>query len=217
MGFTNRDFWETETEKYSKIHFRLEKCARVINTLAKGRKYELLDIGCGPGTLARLLNANVNYFGIDLVIHDPKPNLLEMNILESKIRFGDRHFDFVTMLGILEYLGEYQNQKLKEVQNILKKDGRLILTYLNFNHVRGHLFDLPIYNNVKSIGDLISDLESFFTIDDWYPTYYNWNRTEPRREWLKAIQMPLKINIPFFSEILAGEYTFVCSKNASVS
>ena len=72
-----KDFWDKENLKFTRPHYRLEKAARLINELAQGRKCTLLDIGCGPATLMRLLAPNIEYHGIDIAIHDPAPNLME--------------------------------------------------------------------------------------------------------------------------------------------
>ena len=73
--YYKRDFWGKENLKFVEPHFRLEKAARIINNTARGRECDLLDVGCGPATLKRLLGENVHYHGIDIAIHDPAPNL----------------------------------------------------------------------------------------------------------------------------------------------
>lgn len=210
--FKKRDFWLKEKLRWSEPHFRLKKCARIVNALSRGRNCDLLDVGCGPATLALLLEKNINYFGIDLAIPVPAPNLLEMDITANEIKFGTKVFDIVVMQGIFEYLGAFQCAKFAEVQRILKRDGRFVVSYLNFNHVRPVGEDkLTIYNNIQPVEDFKRDLESFLCIDKWFATSHNWYRSEPRREWLRKIQMPLEIRIPKLSRWLAVEYFFICS------
>src|SRR5579862_5229377 len=72
-----RDFWDQENLKFGEPWYRLNKAARIISKLTSGRECTLLDIGCGPGTLMRLLPASIHYHGIDIAIHDPSPNLRE--------------------------------------------------------------------------------------------------------------------------------------------
>ena len=43
-----KDFWSKENLEYSRPHYRLEKSARIINRIARGRRCTLLDVGCGP-------------------------------------------------------------------------------------------------------------------------------------------------------------------------
>jgi hypothetical protein len=72
-----KDFWSKENLKYSRPHYRLEKSARIINRIARGRRCTLLDVGCGDAALRSLLRRNIENYGIDIAIHDPAPNLIE--------------------------------------------------------------------------------------------------------------------------------------------
>lgn len=47
VKYYKRDFWSQENLKYARPHFRLEKAARIINGLSRGRERSLLDVGCG--------------------------------------------------------------------------------------------------------------------------------------------------------------------------
>ena len=47
--------------------------------------------------------------------------------LEHKLPFENESFDIVTMLAVLEHLS-YPEDILKEINRILRKDGRLVLT-----------------------------------------------------------------------------------------
>src|ERR1700758_1427021 len=95
-----RDFWDEENLKFGEPWYRLEKSARIISKLAAGRECSLLDIGCGAATLMRLLPANIRYHGIDIAIQNPAPNLIEADLIESEIAFGDNRFDLITALGV---------------------------------------------------------------------------------------------------------------------
>ena len=61
----------------------------------------------------RLMPANVKYFGIDIAIHNPAPNLMESDLVESEIAFDGKRFDLVTALGVFEYIGQAQSKKLR--------------------------------------------------------------------------------------------------------
>ena len=50
-----RDFWVKENQKHVPAHYRLQKSARIVNGLVGQEDRNLLDIGCGPATLMRLL------------------------------------------------------------------------------------------------------------------------------------------------------------------
>src|SRR5262245_36698075 len=80
-------FWISENRSYSEPHYRLRKSARLIRKLAGERRCTLLDVGCGPATLSELLPATVTYYGIDIAIQQPAPNLIEADTLEGPIEF----------------------------------------------------------------------------------------------------------------------------------
>lgn len=204
------DFWIKENQKHVPAHYRLRKSARVINALAGREQFDVLDVGCGPATLQRLLRPTINYYGIDIAIHDPAPNLIESDILREPIRFAGRRFDIVAALGLFEYLGACQDQKFSEIAEILADRGRFVLTYTNFGHRDKHVFEA--FSNVQPLGDFRRSLTRHFTIDRCFPTSYNWHGGQPARSLLKAVNMPVQTNIPVVGPKLAVEYFFICSR-----
>jgi SAM-dependent methyltransferase len=210
-GFHDKQWWHEETLKFVQPHYRLVKCARIVNHLARGKQCDLLDIGCGPATLSRLIEKNICYYGIDIIIHDPSPNLFEIDLAAHEINFDKKTFDLVVAQGFFEYMGNLQHKKFLEIRKILKKNGKFIATYVNFSHIHRQI--IPIYNNVMPIRDFIKDLGSVFKIKRCFPSSYNWMGTEPRRPWLKKIQIPLNVKIPFISPLLGVQYIFICSIN----
>jgi SAM-dependent methyltransferase len=207
--YYKRDFWGKENLKYNRPHYRLEKSARIISKLARGKERALLDVGCGPAQLMRLLPPNVYYFGIDIAIHDPAPNLIEADLIETPIRFGHRQFDIVVAQGFFEYLGEYQSQKFAEIAQLLNKEGTFIVSYVNFGHRNRDIY-WP-YGNVQSFDDFRQSLARYFKITRFFPTSHNWKHNEPNRRLISIANMHVNINIPFISPILAVEYFFICS------
>ena len=130
----DKKFWLDENLRYSQPHFRLIRCANILKTLSKGKNCELLDVGCGPATLAKLLPKNFQYYGIDLATHEKSPFLKEVDILNRPIEFEDKKFDFVVASGVFEYMGEQQHQKFLEIKNIMKPAGKFIATFINIDH-----------------------------------------------------------------------------------
>lgn len=216
-SYNDEAFWLEENLRYTKPHFRLEKCARIVNGLAKGAKCDLLDVGCGPATLGQLVAPNINYFGIDIAIQRAAPNLMALDIAHNEIKFGDKTFDIVVAGGLFEYLGEVQNKKFTEIQRLMKKNGKFVLTYTNFHHVNDKRIDHTIYNNVRPLHDFKRELEAYFRVERWFPSSHNWFVSEPQRSWLKDIQMGLEREIPIVSRKLAINYFFVCSLKPSKS
>ena len=209
--FFGKDFWITEANKYyRRPYLRLEKCARLVISLAGQNECDLLDIGCGPAALQQLLPSHVHYYGIDLAIHVPQANLLEVDITQKPIGFGDRKFDIAVATGLFEYMGQLQKQKMSEIRDILKERAKFIVSFTNYNHQHA-LVDYAPYNNVMSIEDFKRDLELFFHVDCYFPTFYNWNGTEPRKWWSRGIQKYVNVKVPFISRRLSVSYFFVCS------
>ena len=204
------DFWIKENQKHVPAHYRLQKSAHVINAIAGREQRDLLDVGCGPATLMRLLRPNIHYYGIDIAIHDPAPNLIEADILEEPIRFAGQRFDIVTALGLFEYVGACQAQKFSQIAELLGAHGRLVLTYTNFGHRDKRIFEA--FSNVQSFDDFRQSLARHFTIDRYFPTSYNWHGGQPARALLKTANMHVKANIPLVGPRLAVEYFFVCSR-----
>lgn len=204
-----RDFWITENKKHVPAHYRLQKSARILNAIAARDERDLLDVGCGPATLMRLLRPNIHYYGIDIAIHDRAPNLIEADILQKPITFAGKRFDIVAALGLFEYVGACQAQKFDEIAELLSEHGKFVLTYTNFGHRDKRIFEA--FSNVQPIDDFRRSLARHFRIDRYFPTSYNWHGGQPARALLKAVNMPLRANIPVVGRSLAVEYFFICS------
>ncbi len=213
VKYYKRDFWSEENLKFTRPHFRLEKSARIINKVARGEERDLLDVGCGPATLRGLLDGNIHYYGIDIAIHEPAPYLIEADLLKGPIRFGDKQFDIVVAQGLFEYLGEFQSRKFAEIRELLRPDGRFIVTYMNFGHHKTQIYG-PI-SNVQSMPEFRASLTRYFWIDRFFPVSHNWQHGSPQKRWLRAIQMPMNLNIPVVSPVLAPEYLFICCPRAA--
>lgn len=210
LKYYKRDFWREETLKYTQPHFRLEKAARIINRIAQGMHTDLLDVGCGPAALRAQLDDNINYYGIDIVIQAPAPNLLEADLLESPIRFGERRFGIIVAQGFFEYAGEFQSQKFGEISDLMTDDGTFLVSYVNFDHRDKGIY-WP-YNNVQPARQFRASLESYFDIKRSFPTSHNWANSEPNRAFMRVSQMPMRVSVPLVSRLLAVEYFFVCAK-----
>ena len=204
-----RDFWIKENQKHVPAHYRLQKCGGIVSHIAGDRQCDLLDVGCGPATLMSVLPQSVHYFGIDIAIHDPAPNLLESDILETPIRFGEKKFDIVVAQGLFEYVGVHQSEKFGEIAQLLRENGKFVVTYTNFSHRAKQIFEA--FSNVQPPGDFRQDLARHFTIDRSFPASHNWYGGQPTRTVVKAVNMRLNANIPLISPRLAVEYFFVCS------
>jgi SAM-dependent methyltransferase len=213
VQYYQRDFWSKENLKFSQPHYRMEKAARIINGVAQGKECTLLDVGCGPATLMRLLQPNIHYHGIDMAIHDPAPNLLEADIVKTPIRFADKRFDIIIAQGVFEYVGDVQSEKLAEIAEILNEDGIFIVTYWNYAHRNKKVY--WAHSNVQSLGDFRQDLARHFTVDRFFPASHNWFHGSPSLRLNKAVNMHINMHVPVISPLLAVEYFFICSARDS--
>jgi SAM-dependent methyltransferase len=205
-----KDFWSKENLEYSRPHYRLEKAARIINRIARGGRCTLLDVGCGPvGALRSFLRPNIEYYGVDIAIQDPAPNLVEADFLEAPIPFADKRFDIVIAQGVFEYVGDFQDQVFSEIARLLNDGGVFIGSYVNFDH-RDRYIHWP-YSNVQGFDEFRQSLAQHFHIQRFFPTSHNWSHSEPSRKLRKAANMHINVNVPFISRALAVEYFFICS------
>ena len=205
-----KDFWSEANLVFSQPHYRLEKALRIIEGLAQGKECSLLDVGCGPATLMRLLPPNIHYYGIDLDTHGQAPNLMEADLLEAPIGFNGKKFDIVLAQGFFEYVGSLQAQKFAEIADILSGNGKFIVSYWNYKHRNTQTF--CAHSNIRPVGDFRKDLERHFTVDRFFPASHNWYHGSPSMRLNKAINMHVNVNIPLISPLLAVEYFFICSR-----
>lgn len=210
--YYDRDFWSQENLRYTKPHFRLEKAARIINKLAWGRHCDLLDVGCGPATLARFLKPNISYYGIDISIGQPAANLLEADLVKNPIRFEDKRFDIIIAQGFFEYVGTVQEQKFAEIADLLTENGKFLATYVNFGHRHREIY-WP-YSNVQPLGEFRGSLARHFAVERAFPTAHNWRHSEPGRQFMRVSQMPVMRGFPVISRRLGVEFFFICSRRA---
>jgi SAM-dependent methyltransferase len=211
---STKDFWGQEHHKFESPHFRLEKSARLINTMAPSGPCTLLDVGCARSSLKQLLNPNIDYFGIDISIDKPAPYLREVDILKNSIEFDGHHFDFVIAQGLFEYLGEAQEDKFREIAQILSPRGKFIVTYENFDHRRPSIY--WAYTNVQKPAAFRESLEQLFIVERQLPTALNWSHSQPVRSLTKAMNTRFNLTIPVVTTKLAVEYFFVCSARPRV-
>jgi SAM-dependent methyltransferase len=207
--YDKRDFWIQENLNYAEPHFRLLKVGGLINRMAGTRACELLDVGCGPAALSRVIRPNIRYCGIDIAIHKPALNLREVDFVDRPIAFEGKTFDFVVAQGVFEYIGKMQDQKMSEIASLLRQNGFFITSYVNFDHRDARIYG-P-YNNVQPLDMFTASLKKYFNIQRALPTSHHIHAHEPNRWYMKKIQMLVNVNIPVLSRRLAVEYLFVCS------
>ncbi len=207
-----RDFWVDENPKYARPHHRMLKVARAVNRLAAGKDCRLLDVGCGPATLSLLLAPNIRYYGIDIAIQEPSPNLKECDILQEPISSEGAPFDLIVAQGLFEYLADNQSQTFAEIADLLTPNGKFIVSYVNFDHRRPDYY-WP-YNNIQLSAQFRDSLAEHFVVEKQLVTAHNWNHTEPGRWYVRVPNMYLNVNIPVLTSWLGVEYLYICRRLA---
>jgi len=125
--------------------FELHRIPAAVSLLTGGKR--ILDIGCGNGGLlsaAKNLNLFEEFYGIDLaevVVRRAKRNIkektgnlnnvyLKTGSLDSKLDFKNGYFDSITCVAVLEHIFD-PYFGIKEINRLLKKNGKLILEIPN--------------------------------------------------------------------------------------
>ena len=205
-----KEFWRAENLQYSSPHRRMVKVARIANSLARGRNCTLLDVGCGPTTLASLLQPNIDYYGVDIAIQEPAPNLLEVDLLKNPIGFDGRRFNIVVAQGFFEYVGKFQSQKLAEIAGLLAEGGTFIASYVNFGHWHRSMY--APYSNVQPFPKFRSSISEHFTVQRVVPTSYNLRHNDSHRKLAQVLGLGTDLNIPILGPFFAIQYILLCTK-----
>lgn len=132
----------------------------LIENLNLTRNSKLIDIGCGKGRHATYFNKKgMNVVGIDLAtnsIKEAKKNTnttLQFKVHDMREVFKENHFDIAT--NLFTSFGYFENQNdniktLNAIANNLKKDGVLIIDFMNVYKVIHNLVnqEKKIINNI---------------------------------------------------------------------
>ena len=96
---------------------------------------DVLDIGCGLGTIIPFLDAGQRYVGIEinqefvayLNPRFPQRKFYNCNVDEEPLELGDERFDTVLLVAVIEHLA-HPEKALAEIQKYLLPSGSLVIT-----------------------------------------------------------------------------------------
>ena len=118
-----------------------QKFARVLTELA-GYK-DILDLGCGPGTMIGQLASDVNAIGVDIASKQidfatnryGATNRHFLTIIENvPLPFPEKSFDAVSLVEFIEHLRPIESLRLlREVHRVIRPGGKLIITTPNYH------------------------------------------------------------------------------------
>jgi len=115
---------------------RTEYAAAYLKSLGGSRSQRILDVGCGRGTLGRVLGDGCTLYGLDIactaVLEAKKvyKSAHVVNLDEDEIPFPDGHFDVCVMLDVVEHLLDPISAAAK-VCRALRPGGKVVLSAPN--------------------------------------------------------------------------------------
>lgn len=124
------------------VPLRLKIASQMVSDCFSGEKLSVLDIGCGDGTLGKLLKDklgdNIHIFGVDIseesIIHASKfyDKTLQFNAEKQDILslMGEEKFDVIISLEMLEHLFA-PGSLLRSCKHLLRPEGFLIASFPN--------------------------------------------------------------------------------------
>jgi SAM-dependent methyltransferase len=97
----------------------------------EGRSRQILDVGCGTGTLLRYLARYGDAQGVDVdeqaIAYCHARGVHNVQLFDgSKLPFGESRFDLVTLLDVLEHI-EDDKGTLEEIRRVLRPGGMLMV------------------------------------------------------------------------------------------
>lgn len=132
------DFYDQNCQTFSQTRSCWWSDLNFIKKYLK-KKGQILDFGCGNGRLVDLLvkeKSDLEYQGVDIskylidIARKKYPNQ-KFIVLQNqeKISFENESFDLIMAIAVFHHLSpEMAEKNLKELNRILKKEGKLILT-----------------------------------------------------------------------------------------
>jgi methionine biosynthesis protein MetW len=111
----------------------------VLDMLNEDDVQEMLDLGCGFGSLTRSIAEYLNictFYGVDIdaqrlsVAKSRGVSTIKLNLNKDKLPFPDCSIDLVTSFGVIEHLVHYDNI-ISESFRVLRKRGHFIISMPN--------------------------------------------------------------------------------------
>jgi SAM-dependent methyltransferase len=217
--------WTVEVADYDIAHLRLRQVAVLVGSLDAGRhsgdRGVVVDLGCGRGTLRRLLDAaRWRYVGCDFVASprdgDGAPfefHRCDFNV--EPLPPSLPRADVLVCSGLLEYVADIPSL-LQQARGLLTDDGALVVSYVNMSHllrvvdsVRGRtMFHHPDWRGFWSPRDVVAQIDAGgFTVESTYETTRG---VRPEPAFAATVDAPVRLRrAGWSSRWLAHELLFV--------
>ncbi|MFH2058477.1 MAG: class I SAM-dependent methyltransferase [Pseudomonadota bacterium] len=101
-------------------------------------KGNILDLGCGDGSLVRAMNTikDISAHGTDISEG--------INFETDELPFDDNQFDIAIMYSVIEHIYDPGNI-LSQCKRVLKKNGKLLIVTPNFKTTKESFYDDPTH------------------------------------------------------------------------
>ncbi|MEE3716402.1 methyltransferase domain-containing protein [Tumidithrix elongata RA019] len=164
----------------------------------------VLDVGCGPGMMAKhALERGFDFYGIDIsgkmidtcIEKYGQTNSTHFSVGKIQdLQFPDAFFDIVLCMGILEYLDPTELESaITKISKVLKPDGQVIISLMHKNSfylwsrrtiaalkakIKGRKYDLDSYDGLARTFDpqnFMSLLNSYHLNRDIETVFFSLN------------------------------------------
>ena len=143
---------------FDEVEYSSQISVKAIRKFISGLKVpaKILDLGCADGVLLSGYTTSQRIFGLDvsrrLVAKALRRGIkAQVADIEVGIPFKSSYFDVVVVHHVLEHLYD-TDRILREINRVLKKSGKLVLTFPNCASPLSFLlmfFDLPPYQGAR--------------------------------------------------------------------
>jgi SAM-dependent methyltransferase len=141
----------------------LKLLGRVFRPADSDARREILDVGCGTGTMLQHLSAYGNTTGADAdaeAVYFCRKRGLEnvLQLTDATLPFEPGSFDLVTVLDVLEHIDDDLGM-LREVFRVLKPDGLLLATVPAYRFLWGPQDEISLHKRRYRAKELKARLE----------------------------------------------------------
>jgi len=151
----NKKFFDLVARYYDKGivgNWLFSVIEKTINSVNIKKSSKILDVGTGTGNLIYLLekqNKKLNLYGIDiskkmLTIARKKvktAKFIKISVLLLEKEFPSKFFDYIFVIDAFHHF-PYQKNVMNNFYNILKINGRLVITELDFGFIFNYFFHI---------------------------------------------------------------------------
>jgi ubiquinone/menaquinone biosynthesis C-methylase UbiE len=172
----NKEYFKRYSHYLNRDLDEISLFAKIGGWVREEKPKKILDIGCGLGYLIAWLveKTDANGWGIDsskIAINQSKNLYPRINFSQGevfKLPYGNKSFDCVLMVNLIEHLNEKKQEKaLVEAKRVLKNKGALILSTPEKNSLYSRVWiHDPTHKKELSKAELLRLVEKDFRTEE---------------------------------------------------